>query len=81
MQGLWLISILLLSSFSEGRRGIPGRQKGRTGKRIRRSLYSRIKRDLHGVEKRIQRELGQIVDTVTEPGAQGYIIYDRGCVI
>ena len=33
---------------------------------MRRSLYSRIKKDLHGVEKRIQGELGQIVDTVTE---------------
>ena len=66
MQCLWLISILLLSSLSEGRRGKPGRQKGRPGNRMRRSLYSRIKKDLHGVEKRIQGELGQIVDTVTE---------------
>ena len=63
MQCLWLISILLLSCFSEGRRGKAGRQKGN---RIRTSLYSRIKKDLHGVEKRIQGELGQIVETVTE---------------
>ena len=30
------------------------------------SLYSRIKNDLDGVEERIQRELKEIVDTVTE---------------
>ena len=63
MQWLWLISIFLLSCFSEGRGGKAGRQKGN---RIRTSLYSRIKKDLHGVEKRIQGELGQIVETVTE---------------
>ena len=62
MQWLWLISILLLSCFSEGRRGKAGRQKGRQ----RTSLYSRIKNDLNGVEERIQRELKEIVDTVTE---------------
>ena len=30
------------------------------------TLYSRIKKDLDGVEKRIQGELREIVDTVTE---------------
>ena len=35
-------------------------------KKTRLSLYSRIKNDLDGVEERIQRELKEIVDTVTE---------------
>ena len=30
------------------------------------TLYSRIKKDLDGVEKRIQGEVRKIVDTVTE---------------
>ena len=58
MKSLWLISILLFNTFSEGRKGRP------TRKRL--SLYSRIKNDLDGVEERIQRELKEIVDTVTE---------------
>ena len=69
MRGLWLISILLLSSFSDGRRGRPSRSLGRPSRQkrpIRTSLYSRIRKDLRGVEKRIQGELGQIQDTVTE---------------
>ena len=35
-------------------------------KKTRLSLYSRIKNDLDGVEERIQRELREIVDTVTD---------------
>ena len=69
MRGLWLISILLLSSFSDGRRGRPSRSLGRPSRQkrpIHTSLYSRIKKDLRGVEKRIQGELGQIQNTVTE---------------
>ena len=68
MQSLWLISILLLTTFSEGkreRRQAKTRFLGRQ-KRPRLTLYSRIKKDLDGVEKRIQGELREIVDTVTE---------------
>ena len=68
MQSLWLISILLFVTFSEGRRGKRIQRKKRLmrAKKTRLSLYSRIKKDLNGVEERIQRELKEIVDTVAE---------------
>ena len=58
MKVLWLISILLFTTFSEGRRGRKMRKSS--------SLYSRIKKDLNGVEERIQGELKEIKETVTE---------------
>ena len=58
MKILWLISILLFTTFSEGRRGRKMRKSS--------SLYSRMKKDLAGVEKRIHGELMEILDTVTE---------------
>ena len=68
MQSLWLISILLFVTFSEGRRGkrIQRQKRLMRAKKTRLSLYSRIKKDLNGVEGRIQRELKEMVDTVTE---------------
>ena len=68
MQSLWFISILLFSTFSEGKRGKRVQRQNRPMrvKKTRLSLYSRIKNDLSGVEERIQRELKEIVDTVTE---------------
>ena len=58
MKILWLILIMLFTTFSEGRRG----------RKMRKSLsiYSRIKKDLNGVEERIQGELKEIKETVTE---------------
>ena len=58
MKILWLISILLFTTFSEGRRGRKMRKSS--------SLYSSIKKDLNGVEERIQEELKEIKETVTE---------------
>ena len=68
MQSLWLISILLFATFSEGKRGkqVQRQKRPMRVKKTRLSLYSRIKNDLSGVEERIQRELNKIVDTVTE---------------
>ena len=68
MQSLWLISILLFATFSEGKRGkqVQRQKRPMRVKKTRLSLYSRIKNDLNGVEERIQRELKEIVDTVTE---------------
>ena len=60
MKSLWLISILLFTAFSEGLKrrpkGISRRNFGPKSK----SLYSRIKNDLDGVENRIQLELKAI---------------------
>ena len=67
MKILWLISMLLVSTFSAGRKGrVLRKKKPMRLKKTRLSLYSRIKNDLDGVEERIQRELKEIVDTVTE---------------
>ena len=66
MQGLWLISILLFSTFSEARRARQVKKQGNPARRIRTNLYSRMKNDLAGVEKRIHGELTEILDTVTE---------------
>ena len=60
MKSLWLISILFFTAFSEGLKrrpkGISRRNFGPKSK----SLYSRIKNDLDGVENRIQLELKAI---------------------
>ena len=66
MKNLGLISILLFTTFSEGLRRSDRRRQKRPIWPQRTSLYSRVKKDLDGVEERIQEELKTIVDTVTE---------------
>ena len=66
MKNLCLVSILLFTTFSEGLRRSDRRRQKRPIWPKRTSLYSRVKKDLDGVEERIQEELKTIVDTVTE---------------